>query len=135
MTRFKINHVGMVVPAIEQFLRRTAIVYGDFEQGGIVTNDRQQVREQFLSDGQTTIELLEPIGERSPVRSFLHRNPHGGLVHIALDVDDLDTALTDLVAAGGKLVTRPTPDVAFGGRRIAFVLLAGQLVEVIERAA
>jgi len=133
MTRFKINHVAMVVPAIGPFLARTASVFGDFAQRGVIDNERQQVREHFLSDGATTIELLEPIGERSPVGSFLQRNPHGGLVHLALDVDQLDAALADLVAAGGKLVKKPVPDVAFGERRIAFVLLAGQLIEVIER--
>jgi methylmalonyl-CoA/ethylmalonyl-CoA epimerase len=136
MSRFKINHVAMAVPAadsIESFLKRTAVVFGDFEQRGVLTNDRQAVREQFLSDGHTTIELLEPIGERSPLRSFLHRNPHGGLVHVALDVEALERALAELAAAGAKLVSRPTSDIAFQGRRIAFVLLAGQLVEVIER--
>jgi methylmalonyl-CoA/ethylmalonyl-CoA epimerase len=133
MTRFKINHVAMVVPAIEPFLEKTSTVFGDFAHRGVLQNDRQQVREHFLSDGRTTIELLEPIGERSPVRSFLQRNPHGGLVHIALDVDDLDAAIAGLAAAGGKLIARPTPDVAFDERRIAFVMLAGQVFEVIER--
>lgn len=133
MTRFKIDHVAMVVPSIESFLQQSSVIFGDFEQRGVLVNDRQRVREHFLSDGNTTIELLEPIGETSPVRSLLQRQPRGGLVHVAVDVQHLEVALADLTAAGARIVATPTPDIAFDGRRIAFVMLAGQLIEVIEQ--
>src|SRR4051794_3904940 len=70
-----------------------------------------------------TIELLEPLGEGSPMRAFLNRNPAGGLIHLALKVVDLDAAITRVTAAGGRLVVAPVPDVAFQERRIAFVYL------------
>ncbi len=133
MSNFRINHVAMALPDIASFLDKSRTVYDGFTRGPVITNTRQSVREQFLSDGQTTIELLEPIGERSPLRGFLARQPHGGLVHLAFDVDALEPAIAALTATGGKLVTRPVPDIAFAERRIAFVLVAGQLIELIER--
>ena len=128
----KINHVGLVVPDIAAFLRKTTPLYEGFNRGPMIVNERQKVRELFLTDGATTIELLEPLGEGSPLRAFLNRNPAGGLIHLALEVVDLDTAITRVIAAGGRLVVAPIPDLAFQERRIAFVYLGGQITELIE---
>jgi methylmalonyl-CoA/ethylmalonyl-CoA epimerase len=128
----KINHIGLAVPDIEAFLRRTTPLYEGFSRGSRIVNERQRVRELFLTDGATTIELLEPLGEGSPLRAFLNRNPAGGLIHLALEVVDLDTAITRVTAAGGRLVVAPVPDVAFQERRIAFVYLGGHVTELIE---
>lgn len=134
MSNFRINHVAMALPDVAGFLDKTRTVYDGFQRGPLITNTRQSVREQFLSDGSTTIELLEPLGDRSPIAGFLKRQPHGGLLHLAFDVDALEPAIAALTAAGGRVVTPPTPDIAFGERRIAFVFLAGQVIELIERA-
>jgi hypothetical protein len=37
-----------------------------------------------------------------------------------------------VTAAGGRVLAGPVPDVAFEERRIAFVLLAGQVTELVE---
>jgi methylmalonyl-CoA/ethylmalonyl-CoA epimerase len=128
----KINHVGLAVPDIEAFLRKTVPLYEGFSHGPLIVNDRQKVRELFMTDGATTVELLEPLGEDSPLRAFLNRNPTGGLIHLALEVTDLDAAIARLTAAGGRLVVAPVPDIAFNERKIAFVYLAGQVTELIE---
>jgi methylmalonyl-CoA/ethylmalonyl-CoA epimerase len=128
----KINHVGLAVPDIESFLRKSRPLYEGFKHGPMIVNERQKVRELFVTDGTTTVELLEPLGEGSPLKAFLNRNASGGLIHLALEVSDLDTAIARVIAAGGRLVARPTPDVAFNERRIAFVFLAGQVTEFIE---
>jgi methylmalonyl-CoA/ethylmalonyl-CoA epimerase len=128
----KINHVGLAVPDIETFLRKTTPLYEGFGRGPMIVNERQKVRELFLTDGATTVELLEPLGEGSPLRAFLNRNPAGGLIHLALEVTDLDAAIARVTAAGGRLVIAPVPDVAFQERRIAFVYLGGQVTELIE---
>lgn len=128
----KINHVGLAVPDIDLFLRKSRPLYEGFRRGPMIVNERQKVRELFMTDGTTTVELLEPLGEGSPLQAFLNRNASGGLIHLALDVSDLDTAIARVIAAGGRLVVRPVPDVAFNERRIAFVFLGGQITELIE---
>jgi hypothetical protein len=52
----KINHVGLAVPHIETFLRKTAFLYEGFSRGSMIVNERQKVRELFLTDGATTVE-------------------------------------------------------------------------------
>jgi methylmalonyl-CoA/ethylmalonyl-CoA epimerase len=128
----RINHVGLAVPDIETFLRKTNALYGGLNRGPMIVNDRQNVRELCLTDGATTVELLEPLGERSPLQAFLARNRAGGLIHLALDVVDLDAAIARVTASGGRLVVGPVPDVAFDERRIAFVFLGGQVTELVE---
>jgi methylmalonyl-CoA/ethylmalonyl-CoA epimerase len=132
VTRKKINHIGLAVPDIEAFLRKTAPLYEGFSRGPMIVNERQKVRELYLTDGATTLELLEPLGEASPLQAFLKRTPTGGLIHLALEVADLDAAVAQVIAAGGRLVVVPVPDVAFDERRIAFVYLGGQITELIE---
>jgi methylmalonyl-CoA/ethylmalonyl-CoA epimerase len=128
----KINHVGFAVPNIQTFLKNTAPLYEQFSRGPLITNDRQRVRQMFLTDGGTTIEFLEPLQDDSPLRGFLNKNRTGGLLHLALEVVDLDAAIGRVTAAGGRLVVAPVPDVAFQERRIAFVFLGGQITELIE---
>ena len=128
----RINHVGLAVPSIEAFLHKTTPLYGELTRGSMIVNDRQQVRELFLTDGGMTVELLEPLADGSPLRGFLQRNPSGGLIHLGLDVIDLDATIARVTAAGGRLLVGPLPDVAFGERRIAFVFLGGQVTELVE---
>lgn len=123
----------MALPSIADFVAKTDVLLGGFQRGSLITNDRQQVREMFLTDGRMVFELLEPIGDKSPLTSFLKRNPSGGLIHFALDVDALEPAIELLEGVGGRTLVEPIPDIAFDERRIAFVLLAGQVVELIER--
>src|ERR1700674_2625780 len=92
----KINHVALAVPDIEAFLRKTAPLYDDFSRGPMIVNERQKVRELYITDGATTVELLEPLGGNSPLRAFLNRNPAGGLIHLALEVTDLDAAIASV---------------------------------------
>jgi methylmalonyl-CoA/ethylmalonyl-CoA epimerase len=128
----KINHVGLAVADIETFLRKTSPLYEEFSCGPMIVNERQKVRELYMTDGATTIELLEPLGEGSPLQAFLKRNPAGGLLHLALEVTDLDAAVARVIASGGRLVVAPVLDVAFNERRIAFVYIGGQITELIE---
>jgi methylmalonyl-CoA/ethylmalonyl-CoA epimerase len=130
---FKINHIGMAVPNIQRFLKTHDVFYSGFRRGPVIENTRQRVRELFLSDGSTTLELLEPSGPDSPIAPFLARNRVGGLLHVCIEVDDLDQALAAAGAAGGVVLVPPTPDVAFEERRIAFVVLDGQVTEIVER--
>lgn len=132
MEALKINHVAIAIPDIAEFLAANAFLYGGFSRGPLIVNDVQGVREMFITDGNVVVELLEPMSDESPIRGFLKRNRGGGLIHVAFDVDSLDAAIRDVEQAGGRVVVEPVPDVAFEQRRIAFVMLNGQLAELIE---
>ena len=129
-----INHIAIAVPSIERFLDENSLIYGAFVRGPLLENVTQGVREMFISDGSTVLELLEPLGPGSPVAGALKSRPFGTLLHVAVDVDSLESTIVDVEAAGGRSVVGPVEDVAFEGRRIAFVMLNGHVTELIERA-
>lgn len=131
---FTVNHVGMAVPNIDAFLASNDVLYRNFRKTPAVVNDRQHVREVFITDGKTVIELLEPTGEGSPLNGFLKKNRAGGLIHVCFDCDDIQQAIEKIKAAGGFIITGPIPDIAFDERPIAFMMLADQVVELVQRA-
>jgi methylmalonyl-CoA/ethylmalonyl-CoA epimerase len=58
----------------------------------------------FITLPNTKIELLEPLGEGSPIAKFLDRNPDGGIHHVCYEVDDIRAACDKLKAQGARLL-------------------------------
>lgn len=78
------------------------------------------------------MELVAPHGSHSPVTSWLKRGVK--LYHVAYLVNDLAAEIEHKRENRAKLMLPPTPAVAFGGRRVAFVMLSNRLlVELIEK--
>ena len=104
---------------------------------GQITHDpAQRVRVAFfrpINKSNPVIELVEPAGDASPVRNFLKKRV--GLHHICYEIDDLDSGLDEAIKVGLGIVSGPTPAVAFGGRRIAWVCSTSHLLlEFLERS-
>jgi methylmalonyl-CoA/ethylmalonyl-CoA epimerase len=129
-----LHHVGFVVaaiaPAMEGFLHSLQASW----DRQIFEDPLQRVKVAFLStrSGEPQIELVEPVGDSSPVRKFLSEKG-GGLHHFCYQTDDLKAELQGFRARGAILVRPPVPAVAFGGRRIAWVMTREKLlVELLE---
>ena len=58
----------------------------------------------FITLPNTKIELLEPLGEGSPIAKFLDCNPDGGIHHVCYEVDDIRAACDKLKAQGARLL-------------------------------
>ncbi|MGH7044833.1 MAG: methylmalonyl-CoA epimerase [Stellaceae bacterium] len=99
----RLNHVAIVVPD----LAAAAAVYRD-ALGARVSEPHalpaHGVRVVFVELSNTRIELLEPLGESSPVRGFLERNPSGGLHHLCYEVADILAARDRLRARGARVL-------------------------------
>jgi methylmalonyl-CoA/ethylmalonyl-CoA epimerase len=129
---YRINHVGMAVPNIERYLKTCESLYRGFNRSKLIINDAQGVLELFMNDGYTTLELLEPLNDSSPIKQFLHHHIMGGLVHVCYECNDVSKAIEQLTVSGAKLVNGPTPDVAFDGKPVAFMFFGGQLIELVN---
>jgi len=133
-----VHHVGIAVPSL--VAARTlyeGVLGGDWE--GVEEIAQQRVRVAFVrmasAPGTTLIELLEPMGEESPIAKFLaKRGP--GLHHIAYQVARLDERLAALERHGVELIDR-IPRRGAHGLRIAFLhprSTGGVLTELCEPA-
>lgn len=133
MSAYKIDHIGIAVVSIEEAL-------GIYRALGLQEDHREEVPTQqvvaaFLPAGESSIELLEPTGEDSPVARFLKkRGP--GIHHICFAVRDLDASLAHLSTRGFRLLNA-TPVPGAGGKRVAFLhpeAGKGVLIELTEAA-
>jgi methylmalonyl-CoA/ethylmalonyl-CoA epimerase len=81
------------------------------------------------------VELLEPIGDTSPIAAFLEKNPAGGMHHICYEVYDILAARDRLQAAGARVLGDGTPKLGAHGKPVLFLHpkdFTGTLVELEE---
>ena len=88
----RLNHVGVATASIE----RSVELFRE-RMGATVIRDpfdmpAQGVRVCFIDTPNSQIELIEPLGEGSPIRKFLERNPEGGQHHLCFEVADIEAA-------------------------------------------
>ena len=130
----RLHHMGFVVAdivtAMPAFVRSMAAEW----DGQIFEDPLQKAKVAFMTTrpGDAQIELVQPVGENSPVQRFLLQG--GGMHHLCYEVASLEAELTSFRSRGAAIAGRPKPAVAFGGRRIAWVITSEKfLVELLEQ--
>ncbi len=116
----RLNHVAIAVPDLDAAAAR----YRD-TLGAAVGAPRDQpehgVTVVFIELANTKIELLYPLGETSPIRGFLERNPSGGIHHLCYEVDDILAARDRLAAAGARVLGSGEPKTGAHGKPVLFL--------------
>ncbi len=128
----RLNHVAIVVPDLEAGTE----IYRDTL--GANVSQPQALPEHgvtvvFVELPNTKIELLEVLGEDSPVQTFLDRNPSGGIHHICYEVEDIIAAREQLKANGARILGDGEPKIGAHGKPVLFLHpkdLLGTLVEL-----
>ncbi|MBW6420373.1 methylmalonyl-CoA epimerase [Rhizobium sp. XQZ8] len=75
----------------------------------------------FVELPNTKVELLEPLGENSPIAAFLEKNPSGGMHHICYEVEDILAARDQLKAAGARVLGDGNPKIGAHGKPVLFL--------------
>ena len=128
----RLNHVAIAV----KDLRAAAAVYRDTLGASVseaVPQPDHGVSTVFIALPNTKIELLEPLGNTSPIANFLERNPDGGIHHICYEVDDILAARDRLLAAGARVLGSGEPKTGAHGKPVLFLHpkdFCGTLVEL-----
>jgi methylmalonyl-CoA/ethylmalonyl-CoA epimerase len=127
-----IHHLGVAVEDLDAALATYERLFGAEVEHAATVGD-QGVRAASLRIGDDRVELLEPLGEDTPVGRFLaKRGP--GMHHVAYEVNDLDATLAELVGAGADLIDERPREGLFG-LEVAFVhpdSVHGVLSEVVS---
>ena len=128
----RLNHVAIAVPdlAAASAQYRTML--------GADVTDPQALPEHgvtvvFIKLPNTKIELLEPLGEGSPIAAFLSKNPSGGMHHVCYEVEDILAARDRLRNEGARVLGDGEPKIGAHGKPVLFLHpkdFCGTLVEL-----
>jgi methylmalonyl-CoA/ethylmalonyl-CoA epimerase len=128
----RLNHVAIAVPD----LHAAAAQYRDMlgaDVGAPQDEPDHGVTVIFITLPNTKIELLYPLGDASPIKGFLEKNPAGGIHHICYEVDDILAARDRLAAAGARVLGTGEPKIGAHGKPVLFLHpkdFTGTLVEL-----
>src|SRR5438093_120597 len=98
----RLNHVGVATLSIERSLELYRTMFGAEPHGPAFDLPAQGVRVCFLDTPNSQIELIEPLGENSPIVKFLEKNPLGGQHHVCFEVPDIHAAQAEFEAKGAR---------------------------------
>jgi methylmalonyl-CoA/ethylmalonyl-CoA epimerase len=135
MKLLRINHLGIASPGLPEAMANLQRLFGIRAEHTEEVPD-QKVRTAFYTVGESTLEYLESTDPEGPIAKYLQkRGP--GIHHMALEVDDVDAAVQELLAKGVRMVDQ-VPRKGAHGNRIAFIHpseTGGVLVEICQHQA
>ena len=118
----RLNHVAIAVPS--GGLGAASAKYRDTLDADVseaVPQPAHGVTTVFITLPNTKIELLEPLGENSPIKSFLDKNPSGGIHHVCYEVADINAAIARMKAKGARVIGDGAPKIGAHGKPVVFL--------------
>ena len=116
----RLNHVAIAVKDLAAATATYRDVLGA-EVSAPLPQPDHGVTVVFITLPNTKIELLEPLGENSPIAKFLERNIDGGIHHICYEVDDVRVARDTLKAGGARVLGDGEPRIGAHGKPVIFL--------------
>jgi methylmalonyl-CoA/ethylmalonyl-CoA epimerase len=129
----RLNHIGVATPSIENSVALYRDLLGATKIHVPFDLPPQGVRVCFVDTPNSQIELIEPLGEDSPIHGFLARNPAGGQHHVCFEVPDIHAARAELEGKGVRILGEPR--IGAHGTLVFFVHpkdMGGVLTEIME---
>ena len=116
----RLNHVAIAVRELGSAVATYRDTLGA-EVSEALPQPEHGVTVVFVTLPNTKVELLEPLGEGSPIEGFLAKNPSGGIHHICYEVDDILAARDRLVAQGARVLGSGEPRIGAHGKPVLFL--------------
>jgi methylmalonyl-CoA/ethylmalonyl-CoA epimerase len=116
----RLNHVAIAVPQLGPAVAQYRVTLGA-EVSEPTPQPEHGVTVVFVNLPNTKIELLEPLGEKSPIAAVLQRSPAGGIHHLCYEVADIRAARDKLKAAGARVLGDGEPRIGAHGKPVLFL--------------
>jgi methylmalonyl-CoA/ethylmalonyl-CoA epimerase len=128
----RFHHVGVACRDLESEAR-AMLILGYRAESADFSDPGQGIRGRFVVGSGPRMELLEQTPGSQVLEPWLAKGVKA--YHFGYETAELEAEVERLKSAGAILVTPAKPAVAFGGRRISFLMLKNMfLVELIEAA-
>ncbi len=116
----RLNHVALAVPDLETACAQYKQMLGA-KLSAPQSLPEHGVTVVFVTLENSKVELLEPLGENSPIAAFLEKNPSGGMHHMCYEVDDITKARDHLKANGARVLGNGEPKIGAHGKPVLFL--------------
>ena len=116
----KLNHIAIATPNLKEAAKTYQDLLGA-KVGQPISQMEHGVSVIFIELPNTKIELLEPLGETSPILNFLSKNPKGGIHHICYEVTDILKARDRLLEKGATILGSSEPKIGAHGKPVIFI--------------
>ena len=129
----RIDHVAIAVNNVEEAVKQFEKVLKIDEKKPMTVED-EGVKMMMLKLQDTTIEVIQPLNDKSPIKKFLTEKGEG-IHHISICADDIEKDVENASKNGVKILGSIRP--GSYGRRIIFMhpkSLHGVLMELCEGA-
>jgi len=130
----KLNHVAIVVPNLNE----AKFKYKDILGATVSDIEHLEVHGVsiiFVNLGNTKIELMHPLGENSPIKKFLEKNPNGAIHHVCYEVKSIKNSISLLKEKGIEIIGDGSPSIGAHGKPVIFLKpkqFDGTLIELEE---
>ena len=130
----RLNHIAIALPNLDLGVQ---IYKNTFEAklSKRLSLPKHGVTTIFVELNNTNIELLEPLGKKSPIDNFLLKNPSGGIHHLCYEVSDIEDSINKLNSKGYKVLGDGIPREGAHGKPVVFLhpkQFIGTLIELEE---
>lgn len=129
----RLNHVGVATPNLKDAVETYRRYFGATMISEVIELPERGVRVQFVDTPNSQVELLEPMGEDSPIAAFLEKHPKGGQHHLCFEVEDIHEARAEMETKGAQVVSGPY--IGAHGTPVIFLHpknFQGVLIELME---
>ena len=130
----RLNHVAIAVNDLNKAIKKYKNMFG-IRINDPIEQPLHGVKVAFIELPNTKIELLEPLGNESPLINFLKKNPNGGIHHLCYEVKNIIKCRDRILKNGGKIVGSFEPKVGAHGKLVIFLHpkeFDGTLIELEE---
>ena len=116
----RLNHVAIAVPSVAD----AAVIYK--ETLGATVSEPVEIPDHgvttiFVELPNTKIELIEPLGENSPIEKFVQNNAKGGIHHVCYEVEDIHAACKQMIEKGATITGTGEPRIGAHGKPVVFL--------------
>ena len=131
----RLNHIAIAVPNLEN----ASQVYKETLGATVsapVPMPNHGVTTVFVELPNTKIELIEPLGDESPISGFIEKHPKGGMHHVCYEVDDIYEARDQMIASGATIVGAQEPAIGAHNKPVIFMHpkdFLGTLIELEQK--
>ena len=130
----RLEHVALAVPDLQAAITFFSKTFG-LAVSEMVVSPEQGVRMAYVDLGNAKLELMEPVGDASPIAKFVSQNPSGGIHHICIETDDAEKAIAGAGGAGLRVLGDGTAKPGHHGKKLFFLHpkdTLGALMEIEE---